>query len=113
MGVARAWANVVAATPGCPRDRRVWLVRPRRGRRWERSRLVVLVRASAAPFEQRAVAFGGAGLPVPADVLVYTVAEWTTLAERSPCFFRTLATEAVWLNGAPRPCRGEAEHGQG
>jgi hypothetical protein len=43
---------------------------------------------------------------------VYPVAEWKTLAECGPCFFHTLATEAVWLVGAPRPCRGEAEHGQ-
>lgn len=72
----------------------------------------MLVRQSEVPFEQRAAAFRPVGLPVPADVLVYTAAEWAALAERSPRFFRTLAAETLWLIGAPpgkSPWEGRCE----
>jgi predicted nucleotidyltransferase len=45
--------------------------------------LVVIVEASAEPFERRAV---------PVDLLVYTRAEWTRLASRP--------RDVVWLVGA-------------
>jgi len=44
--------------------------------------LVVIVRESPLPFERRAAGFDATGLPVPADVLVYTAAEWEGLAGR-------------------------------
>jgi len=44
--------------------------------------LVVIVRDSALPFERRAARFDATRLPVPADVLVYTAAEWARLSTR-------------------------------
>jgi predicted nucleotidyltransferase len=44
--------------------------------------LVVIVSDSRLPFERRAVRFDTIGLPVPADVLVYTSAEWAVLTTR-------------------------------
>ena len=36
-------------------------------------------------------------LPVPADVLVYTVEEWKALRNGTGRFARVLAAETVWL----------------
>lgn len=44
--------------------------------------LVVIVRDSPLPFERRSAEFDATRLPVPADVLVYTAAEWASLATR-------------------------------
>ncbi len=62
--------------------------------------LVVIVAASALPFERRAARWDATGLPVPADLLVYTRAEWERL--RAP------PAEVVWLAGkgaTPAPAR--------
>lgn len=44
--------------------------------------LVVVVGDSAEPFERRAVAWDATALPVPADLVVYTRAEWRRLPSR-------------------------------
>src|SRR5437867_2096790 len=44
--------------------------------------LIVIVRGAEEPFERRASRWDATGLPVPADVLVYTNDEWHELAER-------------------------------
>ncbi len=58
--------------------------------------LVMLVNQSDLPFEVRAAAFDTTVLPVPAELVVYTVEEWDRL-QVVPGFARTLAKEAVWL----------------
>lgn len=58
--------------------------------------LVVLVENSELPFERRGAEFDTTGLPVPADLLVYTVEEWEKLVKESP-FGRRLASETVWV----------------
>ena len=63
--------------------------------------LVVLVRDSALPFERRAARWPAEALPVPADVLVYTLAECEALPERRPRFARALRGETVWVVGVP------------
>jgi len=63
--------------------------------------LVVLLRESALPFERRAVPWPSEHLPVPADVLAYTLAEWEALPERRSRFARVLREETVWLVGSP------------
>ena len=58
---------------------------------------VVLVVASAdPPFTRRAATWDLTGLPVPADVLVYTEDEWRRLDQASR-FARVLAREVVWV----------------
>lgn len=59
--------------------------------------LVAVVRETAVPFERRAAAWDLNPLPVPAEILVYTVAEWAVLHQRGDRFARMLASEAVWL----------------
>jgi uncharacterized protein len=39
------------------------------------------------------------GLPVPADVLVYTEGEWASLLRRRDRFSRVLQDEVVWVHG--------------
>lgn len=59
--------------------------------------LVVVVEAEERPFVTRAAVWDLSPLPVPADLLVYTRAEWQTLLERGGRFARVLAEEAVWV----------------
>lgn len=59
--------------------------------------LVIVVERADAPFERRAIEWDTADLPVPADVLVYTAAEWESL-DRQGRFYRMLMREAKWLH---------------
>jgi len=54
--------------------------------------LVVILTKSTLPFERRATRLDTIGLPVPADVLVYTVTEWASLATRP--------RQVSWLSGS-------------
>lgn len=58
--------------------------------------IVVIVAHSALPFERRAVQWDATELPVPADVLVYTLDEWQAL-DRQGRFYQTVMREAVWV----------------
>jgi predicted nucleotidyltransferase len=59
--------------------------------------LVVVVERTELPFERRGIDFPATNLPVPADVLVYSLEEWKTLAEDRVGFYATLMAETVWL----------------
>jgi hypothetical protein len=65
--------------------------------------LVVLLRESALPFERRAAAWPIESLPVPTDVLAYTLAEWAALPGRSPRFAGELRDQTHWLCSRPPP----------
>lgn len=58
--------------------------------------LVLVVDRSDQPFERRAAAWEVTQLPVPVDLLVYTLDEWRALL-RQGRFGQVLAREAVWL----------------
>lgn len=61
--------------------------------------VLVLVRASQTPFERRGgVLWDALDLPVHADVLVYTLAEWASL-DASSRWRKTLEDEVVWVYG--------------
>ena len=55
--------------------------------------MVMIVDDSPEPFERRAVRWDATRLPVPAEVLVYTRAEWERLSARP--------REVVWVSGRP------------
>ena len=59
--------------------------------------LFVIVQKAQDPFECRALAWDLSGLPVPAELLVYTVREWEQMQAEGGRLARTLAREAVWL----------------
>jgi uncharacterized protein len=59
--------------------------------------IVAVVATSGDSFDRRALRFDLTSLPVPADLLVYTEAEWQALPARDERFGRTLEREVVWV----------------
>ncbi len=59
--------------------------------------LVAVVRTSDTPFERRAVHWDLSLLPVPAEILIYTQAEWQSLITAGGRFARMLEREAIWV----------------
>lgn len=64
--------------------------------------LVAVLRDTAIPFVRRAAAWDLTTLPVPAELLVYTEAEWQALQAAQTRFAQTLAGEMLWLADHPR-----------
>ena len=64
--------------------------------------LIAIVEHSEASYLERARDWPYERLPVPADLLVYTVEEWERLQRRGSRFARVLADEVVWVVGGPR-----------
>ena len=58
--------------------------------------IVMVVTNSGEPFESRAAKWDLGGLPVPADLLVYTEAEWAAL-DMKRRFMKMLREETVWV----------------
>lgn len=58
--------------------------------------ILILVKESDLPFEGRALQWDASGLPVPADVMVYTLTEWEDLQKSRPSI-RKVASEVRWL----------------
>ena len=58
--------------------------------------VVAIVAHTDVPFERRSARWSTSSLPVPADVLVYTAAEWERLRS-DRAFHRTVHEEAVWV----------------
>ncbi|MCI2429058.1 nucleotidyltransferase domain-containing protein [Candidatus Acetothermia bacterium] len=56
--------------------------------------LIVIVAKAEKPFAQRAVDWDVTDLPVPAEVFIYTLAEWQALQGR---FARTVQQETIWV----------------
>lgn len=61
--------------------------------------LVAIVEKSDAPRMQRNRDWPFERLPVPADLLVYTVGEWRRLRRRGGRFARVMESEVVWVLG--------------
>ncbi len=61
--------------------------------------LVAVVTVSDEPFERRALSWDLNGLPVPADLLVYTEDDWHRLRADCGRFARALQEETIWVFG--------------
>ncbi len=59
--------------------------------------LVAIVHESTEPFAERARTWDLYGLPVHADLLIYTSDEWQELQRHGGRFARTLELETVWV----------------
>ena len=59
--------------------------------------LVAVVRQATRAFHERTREWDLTELPVPADILIYTQAEWENLAHQSARMAQTLADETVWV----------------
>lgn len=69
--------------------------------------LIVILEETDAPFEERGRAWDTLDLPVPADLLVYTRAEWRRMREAGRRFVREAEAEAVWVWVGDRGRDGE------
>ena len=63
--------------------------------------LVAIVRASDRPFVERGSDWELRGLPVPAEILVYTENEWQRFQAEGGRFAQALSHESVWMIGRP------------
>ena len=59
--------------------------------------LVAIVREADEPFERRAASWPFEELPVPAELLIYTLGEWDALMASGTRFARALRDEVRWL----------------
>lgn len=63
--------------------------------------ILVVVAGSGEPRERRARRWPAESLPVPADVIVLTAAEWRDLRASGSRFGRVIGDEARWVLGGP------------
>jgi len=59
--------------------------------------IILLLSTSETPVQRRALAWDATTLPVPADLVIYTVGEWNALLASGRKFGRTLVSEVVWV----------------
>lgn len=58
--------------------------------------LIVVVENAEEPFERRSAYWDTTNLPVPADLVVYTKAEWDSL-DRQSRLCHTVQRETIWV----------------
>jgi hypothetical protein len=59
--------------------------------------LIAVVESSEKPMERRALGWRLEDLPVPAELLVYTLPEWDAFRVGGSRFARMLERECIWL----------------
>lgn len=63
--------------------------------------LVAVVASAARPFAERALDWDLTGVPVPAEILVYTAPEWARVLQKQDRFAGVMSNEVVWVSGEP------------
>jgi hypothetical protein len=63
--------------------------------------LIAIVKDSGEPFERRLLEWDLTDLPVPAEIIVYSLPEWERLKQKNTRFFRMLEREVVWTFSDP------------
>ena len=58
--------------------------------------LIAVVEDAAEPFERRILNWELDHLPVPAEILVYTLKEWLKMQKKGDKFSRMLNSEVIW-----------------
>ncbi|MGB7921510.1 MAG: nucleotidyltransferase domain-containing protein, partial [Desulfobacterales bacterium] len=58
--------------------------------------VISIVRKTAEPFERRSLEWDLISLPVPAEIIVYSLPEWEKLEQGNTLFFRMLDRDVVW-----------------
>ena len=59
--------------------------------------LIAIVDQAAEAFERRALTWDLNVLPVPAELIVYTLSEWKRLQTQGARFARMLKSQVVWI----------------
>jgi hypothetical protein len=58
--------------------------------------VIAIVRKTSEPFERRSLEWDLTTLPVPAEIIVYSLPEWKKLEQGHTRFFRMLNRDAIW-----------------
>ena len=58
--------------------------------------LIAVVNETSEPFERRSINWDLNSLPVPAEIIVYSLTEWEDLKKKDTKFARMLKSEAIW-----------------
>ena len=58
--------------------------------------VIAILRKTAEPFERRLLEWDLTSLPVPAEIIVYSLLEWEKLEQGKTRFFRMLDRDVVW-----------------
>lgn len=59
--------------------------------------IIVILDHSTLLFEQRSLDWDTLTLPVPSDLVVYTMKEWQALSDEGSKFFHVLKDEVIWI----------------
>ena len=59
--------------------------------------VIAIVQRTAEPFERRCLTWDLSALPVPAEMIIYTRAEWRHLQEQGSRFACMLKREVIWI----------------
>jgi len=59
--------------------------------------LIAIIAETSDPFERRLLKWDLNGLPVPADLVVYTLQEWEGFQNKDTKFARMLRDETIWI----------------
>jgi hypothetical protein len=59
--------------------------------------LIAIIQDSSIPFERRPITWNFDTLPVPTDILIYTMKEWQDMRQKGGKFVDMIEKEAVWL----------------
>ncbi len=58
--------------------------------------VIAIVRKTTEPFEGRSLEWDLSGLPVPAEIIIYSLREWEKMKLENTRFFKMLDRDAVW-----------------
>lgn len=58
---------------------------------------IVILKNCRRSFLERPLEWDLLDLPVPAEIVIYTEAEWQKMARENGCFYRMISDEAVWV----------------
>ena len=59
--------------------------------------VIIIMEDSKVPFGKRGIEWDLAMLPVPVDLLIYTLDEWNKLKKEPSCFIKRLREEVRWI----------------
>lgn len=58
--------------------------------------VIAIVTKTTEPFERRALEWDFTGLPVPAEIIVYSQPEWEKMERENRRFYRMINRDAIW-----------------
>ncbi len=59
--------------------------------------VIAIVQQTAEPYERRGLTWDLSALPIPAEMIIYTLAEWRHLQEQGSRFAHILKRQVIWI----------------